>query len=147
MRQDVAGIGGTRRIDRHVTFVDVLNDAVLVDHKGRAIAKALRFIKNSVIFHHCAFEVAEQREGKSILLGKFTIGGDTVDAETQDLRVGRFECGDTSLVRLHLLRSTSGEGQNVDGQHHVLLTFEVAEFVSLAIGGPQRKVRRLIAHL
>ena len=46
-------------IDSYITFVDVANDAFLIDDKGRAISKTLLFVEDSIIFHHGAFEIAE----------------------------------------------------------------------------------------
>jgi len=46
------------------------------------------------------------------------------DAENLCFRVGEF--GDISLIRLNLLRSATGEGQHIKGQHDVLLAFELA---------------------
>ena len=70
-------------------------------------------------------------KGKSnaILFGEFAVGGNAVYAEAENLCVGRFEFGDISLIRLHFLRSTTGEGQHVNGQHDVFLALEVTELV------------------
>ena len=57
------------------------------------------------------------------------------DAENLCFRVGEF--GDISLIRLDLLRSAAGEGQHVEGQHDVLLAFELAQRICLAVGGRQ----------
>ena len=58
MRQDIARVGRGRRIDRHVAFVDVLNDPLLVYDKGGAITIAALFIEDSVVPDNRAFEVA-----------------------------------------------------------------------------------------
>jgi len=57
--QHVTGINNGGRIDRDVAFVDVLNDAVLVDHEGGPIAEALFFVEDTIIFDDGAFEIAE----------------------------------------------------------------------------------------
>ena len=110
MRQDIARISRARGIDSYVTFVDVLNNAVLIDYEGGAIAIAALFIENSVIPYNCAFEVAQQWKGDPILFGKFAVGRNAVYAETENLSIRRFEFGDISLIRLHFLRSTTGKG-------------------------------------
>ncbi len=80
MRQHVACFRGAGRIDRHVTFVDVLNDPVFVDDKRCAITKALFFIKDSIVLHNSPFEIAEYWKGNAELFGKLTVGGNTVYA-------------------------------------------------------------------
>jgi len=57
--QHVTGVNNGGRIDRDVSFVDVLNDAVLIDHEGGAIAEALLFVEDTIIFDDGAFEIAE----------------------------------------------------------------------------------------
>ena len=60
MSQNVASVLGTRGIDRFVAFLDVLNYSILVDHECGAVAKALIFPINAVVFHDAAlFEVTE----------------------------------------------------------------------------------------
>jgi hypothetical protein len=59
VRQHIARVVGASRIDRGVAFVNVADDPVLVDHKRRAIAEALRFIENAIILHDRSFEIAE----------------------------------------------------------------------------------------
>lgn len=147
VRQDVARIGGACRIDRHAALINVLNDSILVDYERGAITIAPLFIEDAIVFHHGAFEIAEQRESDAILLGKLAIGRNAVDADAENLCVCSFEFGDISLIRLHLLRSTPGESQYIEGEHNVFLTFKVAELVGLSISGTQAEVWRGLANL
>ena len=57
--QHVAGIDNRSRIDRDVSFIDVLNEALFIDHEGRTISKALLLVEDAVILHDSAFEIAE----------------------------------------------------------------------------------------
>ena len=132
MRQDVAGVLGAGGIDRYVTFVDVLNDPVLIDHKGGAVSIATLFVKDSIVLHHRSFKIAEQWKRYPVLFGEFAVGRNAVYAETKNLSIVRFEFGDISLIRLHFLRSTTGESQNVEGQHHVFLSLKITELESQA---------------
>jgi len=59
VHQDVAGIDHGRWIDGHASFVDVLDDAFFIDHKGGAITEALLLIENAIVFDDGAFEIAE----------------------------------------------------------------------------------------
>ena len=129
MRQDVARISRSRGIDSYVAFVYVLDYSVLVDHERRAVAIATLFIEDAIILDDSAFEIAQQRESYAILFGKLTVGRNAVYAETENLCVRRFEFGETSLVRLHLRRSTTGKSQHIEGEYDILLALEVAKFV------------------
>ena len=147
VRQDVACIFGARRIYSFAAFFDMLDDSVLVDHERCPIAVAALFIEDAVVFHHCAFEITQQGKGQSILFGKLTIGGHAVNANAENLSIVSIEFGDISLIRLHLFRSTAGEGQDIKRQHDTLLTFEVAEFICLAVRTSQGKVRSRLPNL
>src|SRR5262249_29295714 len=107
------------------TFVDVLDDAFFIDHEGSAIAEALLLVKDAIVFHDGAFEIAEDRKGNAKLFGEFAVGGNTVYTHTENLSVGCVEFGDISLIRLHLLRSTTGKRQYIDCEYDVFLTFKI----------------------
>lgn len=115
MREDVARFSGAGWINCHITFVDVLNDPLFVDDEGRAIAEALLFIEDPVILHDGALEIAEYWESYANLLGEFTVRGNAVNTESENLGVGCFEFGNISLIRLQFLRSTTGECQHING--------------------------------
>jgi hypothetical protein len=132
--EDTARLVCAGRIDRGVSFLNVPNDSFFIDHEGGTISKALLLNKDSIVFHHSAFEIAEDRKSNSKLFCKFTIGGNTVYTHSEYLGFGCFEFGDISLIRLQFLRSTTGECEYIHRQHHILLAFEVAQLVSISIG-------------
>ena len=72
-------------IDGDVAFVDVAGDAFFIDQEGGAIPKALLLVKDSVVFDDRAFEIAEDWERYSELLGKFAVGGNTVNTHSENL--------------------------------------------------------------
>ena len=88
MHQQVARIGGTCRIDRYITFIDVLDDPFLVYHEGGAISESLLLIENAIVFNDCPLKVAEEWKSNADLFGELTVGGNTVDTNTKNLRVG-----------------------------------------------------------
>src|SRR5437870_9670798 len=147
VRQDVACILGARRIDSFAAFFDMLDDSVLVDHEGGAIAVPALFVEDAVVLHDRSFEITQQGKGQAILFGKLAISGNAVNANAENLSIGSIEFGDISLIRLHLFRSTTGERQDIKRQHDILLAFEVAELVCLAVGSPQGKVRSRLPNL
>jgi len=130
MRQDVARVRGARRIDSHSSFIDVLDEAVFIDDERGAISVAAFFVKYPVISDDCSFEIAQQRKSNAVLFGELAISRDAVHADSENLSVVTFEFGDISLIRLHFLRSTTGEGQHVEGQHDIFLALEIAQFVT-----------------
>ena len=144
MLEHVTSFNNSSRIDRHVSFVNVPDDAFFVDQEGGAISEALLLIKDAVVFYHGAFEIAEDRKCYLNLFCKFAVGGDAVNTEAEYLSVVGFEFGDISLIRLQFLRSTTCESQYVNRKYDVFLAFEIAQLVSLSIGGTQRKLRSLV---
>jgi hypothetical protein len=147
MLQHVTGVDHGRWIDCYVSFVNVANDSVFIDQKRGAIAEALLLVKDAVILHDSAFEIAEKRKRDAKLFGEFLVSGDAVDTEAKNLRVGGFEFCDISLIRFKFLRSTTGERQYINREYDVLLAFEIAEFVGLSVSGAKREIRSRIADL
>ena len=115
MRQDIAGFRSGGWIDRDAPFIDVLNDPLFVDDERCSIAEALFFIKDSVVLHHSSLEITEQWKRYTNVLCKAAVGGNAVDADAENLRLCSFEFGDISLIRLKFFRSTTSEGQHIEG--------------------------------
>ena len=129
MRQYVACFGGSSRINRYISFIDVLNDAVFVDDKCGSIAETLFFIKNSVVFNDSTLEITQQWECDTDVLRETSVGRNAVDADAENLSIGSFEFGDISLIRLQFFRSTTGKSQHIEGEYDVLLPLKVAELI------------------
>ena len=136
MRERITRVDHGRRIDRDVSFVNLPNDAFFIDQEGGAISKALFLVEDAIVFNDSTFEIAENRKCNSELFCEFAVGGNAVDTHSEGLSLIAFELGDISLIRLQLLRSTPGEGQYVNRKYDVFLAFEIAQLVSLSIGGP-----------
>ncbi len=111
----IVGIDGFR------ILVDVLDDALLVDHERGAVGHRELGIEDAVFLRDLAGKVAQKWEVHANLLGICLVGKLAVYAHTQDLRARTFEFGDISLIRLEFLRSATRESQDVKRQHHVLL--------------------------
>ena len=75
-------------VNCHVPLVDVSNDAFFIDHEGGAIAEALLFVEDAVIFNDGAFEIAEKWKGDANLFGEFPVSGNTVYTQAENLSVG-----------------------------------------------------------
>ena len=145
--EHVASFDDSGRIDRHVSFVNMPDDAFFIDQEGGAISEALFLVVNAVILNDGAFEIAENWECNSELFCEFAVGGNAVDTHSEDLSLVGFEFGDISLIRLQLLRSTAGKGEHVDRQYDIFLTFEIAQLVLLSVRGAKREVRSFISDL
>lgn len=97
---------------------------MLVDDKDCPIAVAALFIPDAVGTRDIAFgvEVRQQRKAQiAKLLGKGTMGVDTVDADAQDLDVGQLEARDVALESSQLGLSAPREIENIKGQYYMLL--------------------------
>jgi hypothetical protein len=86
--KDVTRLHDGGWIDGDVSFVNVANDAFFIDQESGAVSKSLLLIKNAIVFDHGAFEIAEDRKGNLNLLGKFSVGGNTVYTQSENLSVG-----------------------------------------------------------
>ena len=80
-----------------------------------------------------AIHVAEKRKGDADLLGKGGVGGGTVNADAEDYGVAGFELGHISLIGLQFFGSTTGEGENVEGQDDVFLAAKITELYGFPI--------------
>jgi len=142
-------------IDGAVTFVDQLDDALLVDDdvgaKGPLVGLVLNVVpfQDAVGLEHFAVHIAEEREGDTDLFGEGGVGGGTVQADAEDFGVRgvNFSGGDSSLDRLQLLRSTAGESQDVDGEENVFLATIVAELHGLPLIAKQCEIGSGVADL
>jgi hypothetical protein len=122
-------------IDGAIAFLDVLDDPFLVDDDVGALRPLIRLVldvvalQDAVRFEHLLVHVAEERKLDVDLLGEGSVGSGTIEAYAEDFRVGGIDlaCGESSLDRLKLLRSTLSEGKNVNGEKDVLLAAIVAE--------------------
>jgi hypothetical protein len=86
--EHVARVNDAGRIDCDASFVNVPDDAFFIDQEGGAISEALLLIIDAVVFHHGAFEVAQDRKRNLDLFCKFTVGGNAVYTEAENLSVG-----------------------------------------------------------
>jgi len=125
----------------------VADDTVLVYDEGGAAADEPLLVEDAVGFDRLPLDVAQQGEGHADVLLEPLVGGITIDADPDDLRVALLEIGDISLIRLQLFRSTACEGQHVEGERDVLLAPEIRELNGLALGVGEGEVRRGVADL
>ena len=133
-------------VEGFLIFLDVLDNAFLVHHKGDAIGEAVSVVQDPVVFRYDPLEIAQERESESLLFRKNFVGRGAVHADAQHLGVRLLEFGDISLIRLQLLRSTTGEGEDVKRQNNVFLAAKIAQLRDLAVLIGQSKVRCPVTH-
>src|SRR5579859_2164379 len=127
----------------------LLNDLPIFANQEVHATRSLVFVfVDSILTGYFAAPVTQQGEGYSDLVGKCFIGEGTIHAHTQDLGVGSFQRLQILLEVFHLLRSTTGEGENIKSQDDVLLAPVVAQldvFQIVAVEVFQREIRSHVA--
>lgn len=123
-----ADVDCVRRIDRAVSFLDVLDLSLLIHNKRRAVRKLKLIVQDAVFLRDLPGHIAQQRKLYSDFFGEGLVGGRSVNADAKYCGVFQVDLArvDTSLVCLKLLRSTTGEGKNVECQDDVLFAPVVA---------------------
>src|SRR5689334_4717218 len=110
MMQPAASSLRAARIERDRSLLDMLDLAVFIDHKGGAVGHPGRRNQDAVILGHFTLgKVAENRKTEVQLTRKLFLRGSVVCADAKNLCICSFKFGDTSLVRQHFLRSTTGK--------------------------------------
>ncbi len=133
------------RVNRRFTLLDVPDDALFIDRKRSACAVTAFLVENAVISDHLAFEIAQQRKRHLNVFGETFVGCVAFRTDPQNLRAAFLEFGNIRLIRLQFLRSATGEGEHVKGEHDVLLTSKIAELDRLPRSIGERKIRCLVA--
>ncbi len=150
MQGGAHGEGGVG-IDGVIALFDELDDALLVDNDVGAQGPLVGFVilcrvvafEDAVGLEHLAVHVAEEREGDADLLGKGGVGSGAIYTDSENFRIRGVDLtgGDSSLDRLKLLRSTTGEGQDVDGEVNVFLAAIVTELHSFPTVAEKSELR------
>jgi len=78
MLQQTTCCASAARVDGVPTYVDVLDDAFLVNHERGAVGELLFLIEDPVLFGDRSLEVAQERKVNAFLLGEGGVGGKAV---------------------------------------------------------------------
>jgi len=140
-------------IDGAVAFLDVADDAVLVDDDvgahGPLVAFALDIVvlEDAVRSEHLVVHVAQERKLDGDLLGEGGIRGGTIHAYTENFRITRVDLARiySRLDRLELFRSTTGEGEDVNGQEDISLAAKIAELDGFPLIAEESEVGSSVA--
>ena len=145
--ESFAGREGGGRIDGAITLLDAADLSFLVDHERDTAGHAAVLDEDAVGLRNFTLEVTEEGKLDAVLGGEFFLRGEGVDADTQDLGVGRPELCEVVPVALDFARSPAGEGEDVEREHHVLLAAEVRQLDLLAVLIDEREIRRRVPDL
>jgi len=149
------GADGERgiRIDGAFVKINVLDDAILVDDDVCALRPLIIFaldvvtFEDSVVLEHFLIHIAEEREFDVDLLGECGVccRGIHTDAENHRIRGINLTGSESSLDRLKLLRSTTGESEDVDSEENIFLAAKFRELDGLPLIAEKSKVGGVIA--
>ncbi len=141
-----ASLMGAVGVESDLTLFHVADDAFLVDHKRGSVREPVFLVENTVGLRDRPLKVTEEGKIDAFLFRESIVGRRTVHADPQYLRPSLLEFGDISLIRLQLLRSTPGKGQNVERQHDILFSQKITQLHLVSVLIRQDEVGRLVAH-
>src|ERR1017187_3936759 len=138
---DLRRIDGLR-VQLHLDHLAVLIDQVVHPPRGLVFR-----VVDAVLLGRVAAPIAKQREGDANFFRPRLVREGRIHAHTQHLGIGSFQLGEVLLESLHLLGSTTGEGEDVERQGDVLLPFEIMQRNLVSALVLQGEIRRHVAHL
>ena len=137
----------------------IYNHAVLINDEPRTLRAQITgnfcgivggrciVVKHAVGARNLATCITQQRVFKAELFAPCLVGVVEIDTDAQDLGICRLELGKIQLKGERFLRSSVGEGADVEEQHDILLAGEIGELDFLAGARRRCKLRRLVADL
>jgi hypothetical protein len=130
-----ANVDRIRWVNRTITFLHVLDLALLVHNKGGATSKLGLLIEDPVCFRNLTGHVTEKRKFHSDFFGERGVGRRSINADAEHRGVLGVDLArvNTSLVCLQFFGSTTGEGKHVECQDDVLLAAIVAQLYRRAL--------------
>lgn len=147
--QASADVDGVRWVNRTITFLYVLDLALLVYDKRGAIGELHLLVQDAVFLRDLAGHVAKKRKLDSDFFGESGVGGGSIDADAKDRSILKVDLArvDTSLVCLKFFRSTPGEGKHVERQYDVLLATIVTQLYCRVLIAAQCEFGRHVSYL
>ena len=121
--------------------------AALVDQVVDAARGFVLGIVKTVLLGDVTAPITEEGEGNADFLGPGGVTKGAVHAYTQHLGVCSFQLLQILLEVLHLLRSTTGEGEDVKGEGDTLLASEVVQGDLVPLGIEQCEIGSRVADL
>src|SRR5205823_3978191 len=114
-------------VNRGVVYLLFQDSSIFADQEIYPACSFVLVNVNTVFTGGLASPIAQQREGHSNRISERFVGKRAIHAHTQDLGVGSFQLLQILLEVFHLLRSTTGKGKNIKGQHNLLLAAILTE--------------------
>ena len=146
MLDPAAGGLRARGIERVPAFFDVYNFAIRIDDESGSIRNAHLRDQDAILFGNLAHMIAQHRVAGSELFLPMRKRRCEIGTDRQYLRIHSFKFRDTRLVRGKFLRSTTGEGGDVEREHDGLLSAKIGEFHLFVLGIGKREIGSFIAN-
>src|SRR5215475_6161934 len=132
---------------------DVLDNSLFVYNDVRALRPLIGLtlfvvsLQDAVVLEHLLVHFAKERKLDVDLLGESCVCRGRIHAYTKDCSIVEIDLtgSESSLDRLKLLRSTTGEGENVYGEKDIFLAVEVGKLDGLPFVAEQIEIGCLVA--
>lgn len=141
------------RVNGSLVKVDVLNLSLFVDDEGGSpgplVLSSCNFVwfQDSILGEDRAVHIAEQRKCDSDLLGEGGVRSGTIYTDSENSGIAGLKLGQISLNGLEFFRSTTGECENIERKHYVLLAPVVTQLDGFPFIAWQGEVGRHVADL
>ena len=147
--QGGANRDGVGRIHGTAAFFHVLNLAFFIHNKRGAIGELHFLVEDAVILGDLAGHIGKKLVGNAQFFGEFLVRRRGVNADAKYSRIIQINLaiGDTSLVRLEFRRSTTGKGQHIKRQDHILLAAKIRELDLFAVVAAHGEIRSHVSDL
>lgn len=151
MSEEATGGDGFRRVNRILSDVDVLDDALFINDECRTLSQfeagaAHHFLANrdSVLSEHFEIGISQQWEMNIQLLREGSVRRRAVTTDAKDNRVARVQLWPINLIGFEFAASSLCKGEYVKDEDDILLSSKVAELDLLPGVAEQREVRCLV---
>jgi hypothetical protein len=142
------GFGGVHRV---LANVDVLNDTLLVDNKGRALSQFVARSTNLLqpdrhpkLFENLEVGIAQEWKTEAELLRVGSVRRRAVTTNSENHRVACIQLWPISLIGFEFAASSLGKGKHIEDEDDILLAPEIAELDLLPIIAEEREIRSLV---
>ena len=144
--QRIANLVGAGGVDRRSPNFYMLDLSFFVYYEGRAITVPVLLVVKTILLGRLPFPIAQQGKGHTDLFRERFVRSKAVHADPQYLSFRCVEFGDISLIRLKLLRSATGESENIKCEYDRFLPAKIAELDGISRSVGERKIRRGISY-
>jgi len=125
--RSLASVHNLCRINRILIHLLFQNFPIFSNQEVHPARRFIFIYVDSILPRYVPTPITQQGKCNSNLIGEGFVGEGTIHAHTQDLGVGSFQSFQILLESFHLRSSTTGEGKNEEGHHHILFPAVLAQ--------------------